>query len=584
MGTRSKLWVALVAPLLLTAGCINGGEQLSPDSTSDVPDAGEEPELPEANESTVEPSGSSSSEDDGSEPEEPNASTEGQPADEAPAFDDCLRTVNGIDLQGTTMADLQASMAEGDLTSVELVDAYVERFQAYDEDGPALNAIQTIAEDAREQAAQLDAERANGTLRGPLHGMPILLKDNTGTSDMPTTAGSIALAENVPPEDAGVTANLREAGAIIVGKTQLSEFANWMSLTMPNGYSSLGGQVINAYTLADPSGSSSGSGVAGSMAMTAGAMGTETSGSILSPSQANSLVGLKPTMGLASRAGIIPLAHNFDVPGPMTRNVHDAALMLGALAGSDPADPATEEADDHLPPGGDYTRFLREDALKGVRLGYDEADADDELFARALEDLERLGADLVAFDPGDERWVSLSEIGLIPNEFKYGLNRYLAEEAGPGLPVEDLTDIIVYNQQRPDRVTYGQDLLVASDATPGSREVADPAALGAITATELVVDRYFEEHDLDAIVGPDAPFTNQGAAAGYPTITVPMGYNGTEPHGLAFFGQAWSEDRLLAYGYAYEQATERREPPTVVNPALVDGVCNDEDPVEPDWP
>ncbi|MDX1610952.1 MAG: amidase family protein [Candidatus Thermoplasmatota archaeon] len=556
--------------LLLTVGCL-GAEPTEP----------AEPTLKPAPELSGAPSGEANRSD--TEPRESDQAGEPEAPQAMPVAIDCMRYLGPVDLQQATMVQLQAAMRAGEITAVDLVDAYIQRFQAYDEAGPRLNSIRIIAEDARAQARALDDQLERGGWAGPLHGIPVLLKDNTGTQDMPTTAGSIALAENVPPEDATITARLRDAGAIILGKAQLSEFANWMSLRMPNGYSSLGGQVRNAYTLADPSGSSSGSGVAASMALAAGTIGTETSGSILSPSNANSVVGVKPTLGLTSRAGIIPLAHNFDVPGPMVRHVEDAALMLSAIAGSDPLDPYTAATDDHLPPGGDYTAALGPDALEGVRLGYDPNNTD-ELFEASLEVLTSLGAEMVPFDPGDERFVSFTEIGLIPNEFKYGINRYLAEQAGPGLPVETLTDIILYNQDHPDRVKYGQDLLIASDATPGNREAADPAALASITATRQVVDGWFQEHDLAAIVGPNAPYTSQGAAAGYPTVTVPAGYEEGDPQGLSFFGQAYSEAELLAYAYAYEQASQAREPPTVVNPALVDGVCNGEEPVEHTWP
>jgi len=484
---------------------------------------------------------------------------------------DCLSGVGSIDLQRATIADIQAALAGGEVTSAGLVDAYLARFLAFDEGGPALNSVQAIHPAAREQAVALDAERAAGRIRGPLHGIPILLKDNVGTNDMPTTAGSVALAENVPPQDATLTARLREAGAIILGKTQLSEFANWVSLRMPNGYSSLGGQVVNAYTGGDPSGSSSGSGVAGSMALAAATIGTETSGSILSPSNANSLVGVKPTMGLVSRAGVIPLAANFDVPGPMTRTVWDAAAVLSAIAGPDPRDPATAASAEHLPPGGDYAAALGPDALAGARIGF--VPRNNELFVRALEDLERLGAVLVPIQDSNARYVALTEIGLIFNEFKFGINRYLAEEAGPGLPVKTLTDIILFNQRHPDQVKYGQDLLVASEATPGSGSIADTAAIPTITGSRAVADDLFRANGVDAIVGPNAPYTNLGAAAGYPTVTVPSGYNGRTPQGLSFFGPAWSEARLLGFAYAYEQGSQRREAPTAINPSLLVGIC-----------
>lgn len=484
---------------------------------------------------------------------------------------DCLATVNGIDLHAASIPDLQRAMEAGDVTSVQLVDAYLARIAAFDEDGPKVNSVQTVNPKAREQAAALDAERAAGHVRGPLHGIPILLKDNVGTNDMATTAGSIALETNVPPEDATLTARLRDAGAVILGKAQLSEFANWVSLTMPNGYSSLGGQVVNAYTGGDPSGSSSGSGVAGSMAFAAIAIGTETSGSILSPSNANSLVGVKPTVGLVSRAGVIPLAASFDTPGPMGRNVVDAALVLDAIAGPDPKDPATAASAGKIPEGG-YAKGLSADALQGVRLGYDPS-FKDALFLQALDDLKAQGAELVPIDLRQLDTVSITELGLIPNEFKAGINRYLAEEAGPGLPVKDLTDIVRFNQQRPDKVKYGQDLLISSDASPGVEALSGPSAAPVIASSRRIADDAFAQNKVQAIVGPDAPYTGLGAAAGYPTVVVPSGYNEENPQGLSFFGPAWSEGDLLRYAYAYEQATHRRVPPTAMRVALLDGVC-----------
>ncbi|HEV8360189.1 MAG TPA: amidase family protein [Candidatus Thermoplasmatota archaeon] len=485
---------------------------------------------------------------------------------------DCYAVVNGINLHHATIADLQAALTAGTITSVQLVDAYVARVAAYDNGGPLLNSIQEISASAHAQALALDQERAAGRVRGPLHGMPILLKDNVGTVDEPTTAGALSLAGNVPPQDATLTERLRAAGAIILGKTQLSEFANWVSLTMPNGYSSLGGQVYNAYTGGDPSGSSAGSGVAGSMAFSAATIGTETSGSILSPSNANSLVGVKPTVGLVSRAGVIPLAANFDTPGPMVRNVADAALVLGAIAGPDPRDPATAESAGHLPANNDYAALLRTDALQGVRLGY-EANAN-AIFQTALYDLEAQGATLVEIDDHDLDTISLLEIGLIPNEFKFGLNQYLATEAGPGLPVHDLTAIVLYNLDHPDEYAYGQDLLIASDLTPGLGPLADATALPVIAANRLLADKLFEDNDVDALIGLNAPWTGLGAAAGYPTVTVPAGYAGVDPRGLSFFGPRWSEAALLGYAFAYEQASHRRVAPTDISDWLLEGVCD----------
>ena len=492
------------------------------------------------------------------------------------AATDCLSALGGIDLQTATIPDLQRALADGRVTSVQLVDAYAARIAAFDAangPGPKLNSVQEVSATAREQASRLDAERAAGHVRGPLHGILILLKDNIGTNDEPTTAGSIALAANVPPEDATLTARLRDAGMVILGKTHLSEFANWMATGMPNGYSSLGGQVVNAYTGGDPSGSSSGSGVAGSMALATIAIGTETSGSILGPSDANSLVGVKPTTGLVSRAGVIPLAANFDTPGPMGRNVVDAALVLGAIAGADPKDPQTVDADSHLPAGHDYAAGLSADAVKGVRIGYDSG-ARGLLFQRALENLTAAGAELVPVDMGKYPDPGILEFGLIFNEFKQNLNAYLATQAGPGLPVTDLTGIIAYNQQHADKIPYGQDHLVESDTMPGDPVTAAYLATPIILGNRAVADKVFADNGIEALVGPSLDFVSMGAAAGYPTVIVPAGYRGHDPQGLSFFGPAWSDGKLLSYAYAYEQHSHARQPPTKVTPSLLKGVCD----------
>lgn len=484
---------------------------------------------------------------------------------------DCFALVHGIDLQRATIPDLQRALAAGTITSVQLVDAYAARIAAFDSSGPKLNSIQAISPTAHAQAVTLDAERAAGHLRGPLHGIPILLKDNVGTTDQPTTAGSIALEKNVPAKDATLTTKLRDSGAIILGKTHLSEFANWMATGMPNGYSSLGGQVVNAYTGGDPSGSSSGSGVAGSMAFAAITIGTETSGSILGPSDANSLVGVKPTTGLVSRAGVIPLAANFDTPGPMGRYVWDAAVVLGAIAGPDTRDSMTAASASHVPPGGDYTAGLTKDGLKGVRLGYD-PNIKGEIFLKALDDLKAAGATLVPVDTKNAEIVGITELPILFNEFKLGINDYLAHEAGLGSP-KDLTEVITFNQGHPDKVKYGQDHLIESDATPGNAVAAQAGALPVISSNRALADKLFGDNSVQALVGPSLQYVELGAAAGYPTVIVPAGYKGHAPEGLSFFGPAWSEAKLLSYAYAYEQTTMRRLPPTLVTPTLLDGVC-----------
>lgn len=487
---------------------------------------------------------------------------------------DCRAMAAGLDLQNATMSSLQAAMTAGRLTSTQLTKAYLDRIRAYDRD---TNSVRMINPRAVDEAARLDRERRDGRVRGPLHGLPVLLKDNIGTNDMATTAGSIALKGSVPKQDAFLTARLRQAGAVVLGKTNLSEWANWVDLSMPNGYSSLGGQVTSAYTGGDPSGSSSGSGVAGSMAFAAGTFGSETSGSILSPSSVNGLVGVKPTRGLVSRAGIIPLAEGFDTAGPMTRSVADAAALLTAVTGSDPRDPATAVASKHAT---DYVKALRGASLKGVRLGYSARGAaalaapQAKVFAAVLADLRRLGATVVATEVVENgRFAGLAELALIPNDFKANLNHYLATEIRrPKSGVRTLSDVVAFNRKNPDKVKYGQTLLEASDATPGERNTASVGALALRTEMGALIDVALAKDKLDAIVAPGPAYANAGASAGYPTVIVPAGLVADAiPTGVSFMGTAYSEGRLLRIAAAYEVGTHRRVPPTRVNPELVTG-------------
>jgi amidase len=499
----------------------------------------------------------------------PSVAAPAPPAPVGSPAADCRARVAGLDLQTATVEQLQAAMRSGRLTSRSLTRAYVDRIRAYD---APTNSIRALSPTALAEATRLDRERRGGQVRGPLHGIPVLLKDNIGTRTVPTTAGSIALEGNRPTAEAFVTQRLRAAGAVILGKTNLSEFANWMHLGMPNGYSSLGGQVLNAYDEGDPSGSSSGSGVAGSMAFASGTLGSETSGSILSPSEVNGLVGVKPTLGLTSRAGVIPLAASFDVVGPMTRNVTDAAAILTAIAGADPLDAATAGVEPV-----DYLAGLRGASLKSVRLGYDPAFEGDELFDRALEDLAALGAELVPDDLGltsNLGLAGLSELAEIPNEFKTGLNAYLATQAGPlKSGVRTLSDIIAFNEQHPDKVKYGQNLLQVSDTQPGVYAVTDGPVVVTRAATRAAIDGPLLKDDLDAIVAPGPSYANVGAAAGYPTVIVPAGTlnDDTRAEGLSFLGTAFDEADLLRYAAAYEKGTQRRVPPTVGNPELLVG-------------
>src|SRR4051812_6576852 len=487
---------------------------------------------------------------------------------------DCRAHVAGLDLQTASFPELQQAMASGRLTSRQLTAAYLARISSYNK---PINAIRALNPHALQDASRLDAERTAGHVRGPLHGLPVLLKDNIGTNDLPTTAGSIALEGSIPKQDAFLTARLRKAGAVILGKTNLSEFANWVDLSMPNGYSSLGGQVKNAYFYGDPSGSSSGSGVAGSMAFAAGTFGSETSGSILSPSDVNGLVGVKPTRGLVSRAGVIPLAEGFDTAGPMARSVADAAALLSVVAGTDAKDPATADASQHAT---DYVKALRGASLKGIRLGYSQSAADNlsskqaKVYDAALADLRRLGAVLVDTDVVEDGGnAGLAELGLIPNDFKANLNHYLATEiTTPKSGVHTLSDIIAFNDKHPEEVKYGQGLLQASDATPGEANTASASSLALRSTMGALIDGALAKDDLDAIIAPGASYANAGASAGYPTVIVPGGLVGENaPMGVSFMGTAWSEASLLKYAAAYEAGTHRRVPPTRVNDDLIKG-------------
>lgn len=499
----------------------------------------------------------------------------------------CLATVGGVNLETATIPTLTNAMASGKLTSVKLVDAYIERIKAYDRaTKQPPNSVRAINPSARKQAAALDAERRRGRVRGPLHGIPILLKDNIGTKDQPTTAGSIALARNSTRRDAFVTARLRKAGAVILGKANLAEFANWMSLNMPNGYSSLGGQVLSAYDGSNPSGSSSGSAVAMSLSLAAATIGSETGGSVVAPSSLAGLVGVKPSVGAVSRAGVVPLAASWDTAGPMTRSAVDAALIMGAIAGEDPKDPATKGVGRLLPKGRDYTRTLGPRALRGVRIGYEPTRANyfyippyvSPVFEQALADLEKLGAELVPVPSVlPMPLADYTELTAIPNEFKAGINHYLATEASKRIPVRTLADIIEYNDRHPDRVRYGQDLLIASEATPGSHELAEAHAGPIIGFSSGSLEATFTAHDLDALVGPAYYFAYLASASHFSSLSVPAGMSQLDhgvPEGIMFVGRPFTEHKLLGYASAFERiGRANTPPPTAVNDDLVKAAC-----------
>lgn len=496
------------------------------------------------------------------------------PGEPVAADRDCLRTLRGIDLQRASIAQLQAAMATGTITAVELVDAYEARIAAFS----AYNAVRVVSPDARARAAALDAERRAGTVRGPLHGIPVLLKDNVGTDDLPTTAGSVALEGRIPRRDAFLTARLRAAGAIVLGKTNLSEWANWMATGMPNGYSSLGGQVHNAFDNLDPSGSSAGSGVAASLALSAATIGTETSGSILSPSLANNVVGLKTTRGLVSRTGIVPLAERFDVPGPIVRSVGDAAAVLSAIAGPDPEDPATAEAAMHLPPGGDFTPRA---GIAGVRLAYAPSEAPDpataagKLWVKALADLRAAGAVLVESDGfGDAELAgTVFQLPAISTQFHEGLDHYLQTEQRPGAPVQSLADVIAAGAAQPDKTKYGQDKLVTSLAAPAVKAVGEAQAQPAIDQAHAAIDQALDAAGAVAFVAPDGAHIGIGAAGGHPTVVIPVGLPDGKRMGVSFLGRRWSEPALLGAAGALEAATAPRTPPTMVEGGAAPASC-----------
>ena len=491
-----------------------------------------------------------------------------------------------FELDEMSITDLQRHMTSGKYSARSLVEKYVDRISDIDKDGPRLNSVIELNPDADSIATKLDQERKDGRVRGPLHGIPILIKDNIDTYDrMQTTAGSTALIGSKPTRDAFVAKRLREAGAVILGKTNLSEWANFRSNHSSSGWSGRGGQTKNPYALdRNPCGSSSGSGVAPSANLCAAAIGTETDGSVVCPSSANSLVGIKPTVGLVSRSGIIPIAHSQDTAGPMARSVSDAAILLGAITGQDASDSATTEGQGKAL--SDYTRFLEKDGLKGVRLGiarkyFGFNDRVDKLMSERLEDLKRLGAVLV--DPADiptHGKFDDSELEVLLYEFKADLNKYLGGLSS-GTIVRSLKELIEFNEKFRDKEMpyFGQDLLIkAQEKGPlTSQKYIQALKKNHLLSRTQGIDFVMKQHKLDALVaptgGPPWPtdlingdhftggYSSASAVAGYPHITVPAGYVFGMPVGISFFGTAWSEPKLIKIAYAFEQGTKARQPP-----------------------
>jgi amidase len=492
-----------------------------------------------------------------------------------------------FELDEMTVQQLQDAMVSGRYTSRRLVELYSARIDAIDRHGPELRSVIELNPDAPAIADSLDAERRSGRVRGPLHGIPVLIKDNIDTGDhMMTTAGSLALAGASAPRDAFVAARLRAAGAVILGKTNLSEWANFRSTKSTSGWSARGGQVKNPYALdRNPCGSSSGTGTAIAANLAAVGVGTETDGSIVCPSGANGLVGIKPTVGLVSRSGIVPISHTQDTAGPMTRTVADAAMLLGALTGVDAGDTATLAGRGKS--SADYRAALKADGLRGARIGvarkryFGYSPATDKVIDAAIAVLKAQGATIV--DPADIPTAARlddCEFQVLLYEFKADLNAYLASR-GATVTVHSLDDVVAFNKKEEPREMpyFGQEIMLMAQKKGPLTAAAYQKALTTCRARArtLGIDAVMNRLRLDAIVAPTGSpawttdlingdhflgaSSTPAAVAGYPSITVPAGLVSGLPVGLSFIGRAWSEAKLIQFAYAYEQATHRRQPP-----------------------
>ncbi len=502
------------------------------------------------------------------------------------SFAASLSAAPPFELEEATISQLQDGMKSGKWTARSIAAKYLRRIEALDKQGVALNSIIELNPDALSIADALDRERRTRGARSALHGIPVLLKDNIDTADrMMTTAGSLALVGSHAPRDAFIVERLRAAGAVILGKTNLSEWANFRSTHSTSGWSGRGGQTRNPYALErNPCGSSSGSGAAVAANLAAVAIGTETDGSIVCPASSNSIVGIKPTLGLVSRSGIIPIAHSQDTAGPMTRNVADAALLLTVLAGVDPRDEATRESRGRA--ATDYTKFLDRDGLRGARLGvarnfFGFNDHVDKLMAESINAMKRSGAIIV--DPANIPTAGKfddSEFEVLLFEFKADLNRYLQERGLPA-PARSLKELIEFNERNRDREMpyFGQEIFTRAEAKGPltSKDYKEALAKNHRLSRAEGIDAVMTEHRLDALIAPTGgpPWTTDlvngdhfsgssstpAAVAGYPNINVPAGFVFCLPVGISFFGRAYSEPLLIKLAYAFEQATKFRQPP-----------------------
>ena len=482
-------------------------------------------------------------------------------------------------LKEATIDELQQKMATGELTSRKITELYLQWIKEVDQEGPALHAVIELNPDALAIAGQMDKERKAGKVRGLLHGIPMLVKDNIDTGDkMMTTAGSLALEGHHAAEDAFIIKRLRDAGAVLLGKTNLSEWANFRSTRSTSGWSSRGGQTRNPYVLdRNPSGSSAGSGAAVAASLCTIAIGTETDGSIVSPSSVNGVVGFKPTVGLWSRTGIIPISATQDTAGPMARTVKDAAILLGALAGVDEKDPVTRQQTGKVKR--DYSAYCEKDGLKGKKIGIEKSylkghEAVVALYQQAIETMKQQGAEIIEVELlAPIRELGSTEFTVLQYEFKDGLNKYLANVPG----MKTLADVIAFNSQHEARAMpyFKQETLESSQAKGGldSKEYTD--ALASSTSARKIIDDLMQKYQLDALAatttgpacctdlvlgnyGSGFSFSSPAAKAGYPHITVPMGAVQGLPVGLSFVSGAYKEAELITVAYSYEQASRKR--------------------------